>query len=148
MHNSYHNASHSQTRDRHRGESSKSRASMRSNHPTNSLHENSSTINQIGPVSQIGQMMGGTNMSMGHGSDMRKQQNVYSSKYNLKDNIKSTPGAMISSKIGMKQHQKYENLSTSSQSNAHQPYPGNLQQPNPKYQNVHSSQVGKKSGQN
>jgi len=47
-------------------------------------------------------MMGGTNMSMGHGSDMRKQQNVYSSKYNLKDNIKNTPGTGIPSKIGMK----------------------------------------------
>lgn len=64
--------------------------------------------------------MGGTNMSMGHGSDMRKQQNVYSSKYNLKDNIKNTPGTGIPSKIGMKGgHQKYDNLSTSSQSNAH-----------------------------
>ena len=48
--------------------------------------------------------MGGSNLSMGHGSDMRKQPNVYSSKYNLKDNIKNTPGAMVSSKIGMKQH--------------------------------------------
>ena len=104
VHGSYHNASHSQPRDRHRGESSKSRASMRSNHPTHSHHDNSSTINQIGPVSAVGQMsMGGSHMSHGnHGSDMRKQHNVYNSKYNLKESIKNTPGSMVSSKIGMK----------------------------------------------
>ena len=64
-------------------------------------------------------------MSMGHGSGMGKQQNVYNSKYNLKESIKSTPGAMATSKIGVKK-EKSEQMSTSSTSNAQQPHPGNL----------------------
>ena len=36
------------------------------------------------------------------GSDIRTK-GQYQSKYNLKDNIKNTPGSLISSKIGIKQ---------------------------------------------
>jgi hypothetical protein len=60
-----------QTLKERRGESSKSRASMRSN-----IH--GSVANEIGPISHISNAIAGLNLG--------KQQVIYASKYNLKDN--------------------------------------------------------------
>ena len=82
---------------RRRGESSKSRASMRSNHGANSLHDNQPT-NQIGPISQMGQVTQNmANMSLINGGgqpELRNQKNVYNSKFtqsNKSGDVKSTP---------------------------------------------------------
>ena len=95
---------------RRRGESSKSRASMRSNQNQNSLHETASTSNQIGPMSQMSQVATGmANMSLmngGPGPELRNQKTVYNSKFaqssKTGQDVKNTPQHMISSKIGMK----------------------------------------------
>ena len=129
---------------RRRGESSKSRASMRSNHNQNSLNEHASnTINQIGPMTQMGQVASGmANMNlMGGAPELRNQKTVYNSKFTQGakpgQDAKNTPQHMISSKIAMKQgHRADQQTMQFSQGSAGMnQYAGNLQQPYPnKYQ--------------
>ena len=45
---------------------------MRSNHNQHTLNENSSSINQIGPMSQMGQVVSAGMQNMNLGTDVRK----------------------------------------------------------------------------
>lgn len=76
---------------------------MRSNHnQNNSLHDNT-TINNIGPVSQVVSGMAHMNLM---NENLRNQKPVYNTKFTgakSGSDVKSTPQHMISSKIGNKQ---------------------------------------------
>ena len=109
---------------------------------------------QIGPMSQMGQVASGmANMSLMNTAapELRNQKSLYNSKFapsasKAGVDVKNTPQNMMSSKIAMKQGQRSDNntmqfpqSSYSNQNSNNQPYVPN------KLQNVHSSQVGKRS---
>ena len=114
---------------------------MRSNQNQNSLHDNQ--MNNIGPVSQMGQMVSGMasmNLMSGapQGPDLRNQKTVYNTKFGSSqvskggNDIKNTPQHMISSKIGMKQVNRGDQQSMQFSQGSHQmsnQYAGNMQQP-------------------
>ena len=103
-------------------------------------------------MGQVASGMANMNLMTTAAPELRNQKSLYNSKFapsatKAAQDVKNTPQNMMSSKIAMKQGQRSDNqtMQFNQSSNANQ-YAGNMQQPYPnKLNNVHSSQVGKRS---